>query len=158
MEEETMKIQIYAMRTTVGQEKATADMIAARAKNFSLPVHAIFVPSDIRGYIFVEAHGGKPTLERVKSGVKHVRGIVGKEVDISEIEQFFTPKPSVTGMEVGDVIELIAGPFRGERARITRIDEGKEEITVELLESTVPIPVTVRGDSVKVIQKKEESK
>ncbi|MEM2192782.1 MAG: transcription elongation factor Spt5 [Candidatus Hadarchaeales archaeon] len=158
MEEETMKAQIYALKTTVGQEKTTADMIAARASNFNLPVHAIFVPSDIKGYIFIEAKGGKPTLERVRSGVKHARGIVSGEVNISEIEQFFTPKPSVTGMEVGDVVELIAGPFRGERARITRIDEGKEEITVELLESTVPIPVTVRGDTVKVIQKKEESK
>ena len=59
-------------------------------------------------------------------------------------------------MEVGDIIELTSGPFRGERARIIRIDEGKEEITVELFEATVPIPVTVRGDFVKVIQKKEK--
>lgn len=156
-EAEVHRSQIFALRTTVGQEKATADMIAARAKNFNLPVLAIFVPSDISGYIFIEAKGGRPTIERVRSGIKHARGIVGGEVGISQIEQFFTPRPSVTGMGVGDIVELITGPFRGERARIARIDEDKEEVTVELLESTVPIPVTVRGDSVKVIQKKEES-
>jgi len=62
----------------------------------------------------------------------------------------------VTGMEAGDIVELIAGPFRGEKARIMRIDQSKEEITVELFEATVPIPVTVRGDHVKVIEKKEK--
>jgi transcriptional antiterminator NusG len=35
------------------------------------------------------------------------------------------------------------------------IDEGKEEITVELFEAMVPIPVTVRGDSVRVLEKEE---
>jgi transcriptional antiterminator NusG len=66
------------------------------------------------------------------------------------------PKPVVAGMETGNIVELTSGPFKGEKARIMRIDETKEEITVELLEATVPIPVTVRGDHVKVIQKEEE--
>jgi len=61
-------------------------------------------------------------------------------------------------MEIGDVVEMVSGPFRGERARIIKLDEGKEELTVELFEATVPIPVTVRGDAVKIIQKKEEVK
>jgi transcriptional antiterminator NusG len=61
-------------------------------------------------------------------------------------------------MEVGDVVELIAGPFRGSKARIMRIDQSKEEVTVELFEAIVPIPVTVRGDHVKVIEKKEKEK
>jgi transcriptional antiterminator NusG len=53
----------------------------------------------------------------------------------------------------GDVIELIAGPFKGEKARVQKIDESKEEITVELFEAMVPIPVTVRGDHVRVLEK-----
>jgi transcriptional antiterminator NusG len=79
--------------------------------------------------------------------------LVSGEVPFDEIEHFLVPKPAVAGMEVGDIVELISGPFRGERARIIRIDEAKEEITVELFEATVPIPVTVRGDYVKVIEK-----
>jgi transcriptional antiterminator NusG len=50
-------------------------------------------------------------------------------------------------------VELVAGPFKGEKARVQKIDESKEEITVELFEATVPIPVTVRGDSVRVLEK-----
>ncbi|HDD56956.1 MAG TPA: transcription elongation factor Spt5, partial [Thermoplasmatales archaeon] len=38
----------------------------------------------------------------------------------------------------------------------THIDDTKEEITVELFDSVVPIPITVRGDQVRVVRKKEE--
>ncbi|MFA5416694.1 MAG: transcription elongation factor Spt5, partial [Methanoregula sp.] len=36
---------------------------------------------------------------------------------------------------------------------VKRVDSGKEEITVELYESVVPIPITVRGDNVRVVEK-----
>ncbi len=153
--EEALKPAIYAIRTTIGQEKNTADMIVTRTKNFKLPIKAVLAPPGIRGYVFVEAVG-KTSVERARVGIKHGKGLVAGEVPIEQIEQFLVPKPTVTGIEIGDIVELISGPFRGERARVMRLDEGKEEITVELFEATVPIPVTVRGDSIKVIQKKEK--
>ena len=153
--EEVQKPTIFAIRTTIGQEKSTADMLVTRAKNFKLPLKAVFAPPGIRGYVFVEAVG-KSSVERARVGIKHGKGMIAGEVPMDQIEQFLVPKPSIISMEVGDIVELISGPFRGERARIIRLDEGKEEITVELFEATVPIPVTVRGDSVKVIEKKEK--
>jgi transcriptional antiterminator NusG len=39
---------------------------------------------------------------------------------------------------------------------VKRIDTGKEEITVELYESVLPIPITVRGDNVRVVDKGED--
>jgi transcription termination/antitermination protein NusG len=53
---------------------------------------------------------------------------------------------------------MSAGPFRGETAKVTHIDDTKEEITVELFESVVPIPITVRGEQVRVVKRKEEEK
>ncbi len=153
--EEAQKPAIFAIRTTIGQEKNTADMIVTRTKNFKLPIKSVLAPPGIRGYVFVEAVG-KTSVERARVGIKHSKGLVGGEVPLAQIEQFLVPKPTVTGIEIGDIVELISGPFRGERARVMRLDEGKEEITVELFEATVPIPVTVRGDSIKVIQKKEK--
>jgi len=153
--EEVQKPAIFAVRSTIGQEKNTADMIFTRAKNSNLPIKAVLAPPGIRGYVFVEATG-KSTVEQARVGIKHARGIVSGEIPMGEVEHFLVPKPVVVGMEVGDIVELTSGPFRGERARIIRIDEPKEEVTVELFEATVPIPVTVRGDFVKVIQKKEK--
>lgn len=153
--EDVQKPAIFAIRTTIGQEKNTADMIVTRANNFQLPIKTVLAPPGIKGYVFVEAVG-KSSVERARVGIKHAKGMVTGEVPIDQISQFLVPKSAITGIEVGDIVELISGPFRGERARITRLDEGKEELTVELFEATVPIPVTVRGDSVKVIQKKEK--
>jgi len=39
---------------------------------------------------------------------------------------------------------------------VKRVDELHEEITVELFEAMVPIPVTVRGDNVRVLRKEDE--
>ncbi len=36
-----------------------------------------------------------------------------------------------------------------------KVDESHEELTIELFEAMVPIPVTVRGDSVRVLSKEE---
>jgi len=74
---------------------------------------------------------------------------------LEEIEHYLTPKALVSGIVEGDIVELVAGPFKGEKARVQHIDEGKEEITVELFEALVPIPVTVKGDNVRVIGKEQ---
>ncbi|MCK5112046.1 MAG: transcription elongation factor Spt5, partial [Thermoplasmatales archaeon] len=66
------------------------------------------------------------------------------------------PASAVAKITEGDTVEMVAGPFRGEKAKITHIDYAKEEITVELLDSMVPIPITVRGEQVRVIKRKIE--
>ena len=55
----------------------------------------------------------------------------------------------------GDIVEIIAGPFKRENAKVMRINKQKEEIVVELLESAVPIPITVKMDAVKVIRRED---
>ena len=55
----------------------------------------------------------------------------------------------------GDVVRIIAGPFKGEKAKVTRLNLQKAEVVLELLEAAVAIPITLGLDSVKVIGKKE---
>ncbi len=62
----------------------------------------------------------------------------------------------MSGFEPGDIVELIAGPFKGEKAKVVRVDEAKDEIVVELIGSIVPIPVTVRGEYVRLISKRQK--
>lgn len=73
--------------------------------------------------------------------------------NIGEVEHFLSPAGSVIGINEGAIIELISGPFKGEKARVKRVDVAKEEITLELFEAMVPIPITVRGDHVRVLSK-----
>ena len=53
----------------------------------------------------------------------------------------------------GDLIELIAGPFKSEKAKVANIDKDKNEITVELIDAAVPIPVIVKGDDIRILKR-----
>jgi transcriptional antiterminator NusG len=61
----------------------------------------------------------------------------------------------VADITEGDIVEIINGPFKGEKARVKQIDASKEEITVELFEAMVSIPVTIKGDVVRVIERED---
>ena len=148
----TARQSMLAVKTSIGHEKTVADSIASRAKPKPVGVFAILSPATIRGYVFVEAMNTDGLRDLIK-GVRRTRGIVKGETTFGEIEHFLTPKPIVSGIVEGDIVELIAGPFKGEKARVQQIDESKEEITVELFEAMVPIPVTIRGDHVRVLEK-----
>jgi len=94
-------------------------------------------------------------VEQAIQGVPHARSVIKGASSFAEIEHFLTPKPAVVGISEGAIVELISGPFKGEMARVKRVDSAKEEITVELFEAMVPIPITVRGDHVRVLSKEE---
>ncbi|ARS89114.1 transcription elongation factor Spt5 [Natrarchaeobaculum aegyptiacum] len=142
---------IYAVKTTASQEQTVADMIINREEP---EVHAALAPDSLTSYVMVEADDHN-VIERVLEDIPHARSIVPGESDISEVEHFLSPKPDVEGIAEGDIVELIAGPFKGEKAQVQRIDEGKDQVTVELYEATVPIPVTVRGDQIRVLDSDE---
>ncbi|MFC3957995.1 transcription elongation factor Spt5 [Halovivax cerinus] len=142
---------IFAVKTTASQEQTVADMIINREEP---EVHAALAPDSLTSYVMVEADNNA-VLERVLEDIPHARTIVPGESDISEVEHFLSPKPDVEGIAEGDIVELIAGPFKGEKAQVQRIDEGKDQVTVELYEATVPIPVTVRGDQIRVLDSDE---
>jgi transcriptional antiterminator NusG len=142
---------IYAVKTTASQERTVADMIMNREM---ADIHAALAPDSLTSYVMVEADDSG-IIERVLEDIPHARGIIPGESDISEVEHFLSPTPDVEGIAESDIVELIAGPFKGEKAQVQRIDESKDQVTVELYEATVPIPVTVRGDQIRVLDSQE---
>jgi len=142
---------MFAVKTTASQERTVADMIANREEP---DIHAVLAPESLTSYVMVEADD-QSIISRVLEEIPHARSMVPGESDISEVEHFLSPKPDVEGIAEGDIVELIAGPFKGEKAQVQRIDEGKDQVTVELYEATVPIPVTVRGDQIRVLDSEE---
>ncbi len=148
---------IFTVKTQVGQERNVAEMLAGKlrkTKPQDNPVVSILAPQELRGYLFVEATDEEKLKELIKP-ISYARSMLEGDVPFSEVEHFLTPVSAVAKIQEGDIVELVAGPFRGEKAKVTRIDDAKEEITVELFEALVPIPITVRGENVRVLQRKE---
>ncbi len=143
---------VLAIKTSRGYEREVADTLLARAEEKPDVVFALLVPAALRGYVFAEGMSFEGVREMLK-GIRKARGLVDGETTLKEVEPLLVPRITVEGFVEGAIVELIAGPFKGEKARVKKIDQGKEEITVELIEAVVPIPVTVRGDHVRMLER-----
>ena len=150
---------IMVLKTQIDQERSVADTLYLKAvaeaqSNSTKPrdIYAILSPAGLRGYVFVEGMNTDRLLEKTRD-IKKARSFIDGETDIEEVGPYLIPMSAVVGIVEGDIVELVNGPFKGEKARVQQIDSAKEEITVELIEAMVPIPVTVKGDSVRVIEK-----
>jgi transcriptional antiterminator NusG len=156
-EEEKTSTAVFAVRTTAGQEKNVANLIEARVKMDKLQIEAVLVPELLKGYVFIEADGPH-SVEKAIAGIRHVRSRVPGVVTFSEVERYIVVKPVIEELDEEDLVEVVGGPFKGMRAKITRVDKTKEEVTLELLEATFTLPITVHADYVKLVEKakKEE--
>jgi len=127
-------------------------MIASKVETNKLPIKAVFVPEMLKGYVFVESEGPH-FVEQAIGGIKHVRSRVPGLVSFSEVERYIVVKPVIEELNIDDLVEVVGGPFKGMRAKITRIDKTKAEVTLELLEATFTLPITVHADYVRLVEK-----
>ena len=149
--------KIYALKTTANKERKVVDDIVKLLKDHpEFDIKSIMAPDELRGYVLIETPDEYARMEQIVRLIPNARAVVKGETSFAEVEHFLEPKAAVAGIDEGTIVELIAGPFKGEKAVVKRVDAGKEEITVELYESMVPIPITVRGDKVRVIEKAQE--
>ncbi|MFX1319745.1 MAG: transcription elongation factor Spt5 [Promethearchaeota archaeon] len=151
MAEETTNI--YIVRTTIGQEKGIAHVISGRVSKRQVDLKAILVPEPLKGYIFIEARSPRE-VELAIAGIPHIKGIIPGKILIDEIEHILVPRPPTEDLEIGAIVEITGGPFKGERARVMRIDTSKDEITLELFEAPSPIPVKVHADFLRIVERR----
>ncbi|HIH77827.1 MAG TPA: transcription elongation factor Spt5 [Halobacteria archaeon] len=144
-------LNIYIVKTIAGEEKNVADLMLLKINTMSKTgIASILVPDKLKGYFMVEG-AVLEEIEEIIKDIPHAKGVIKGEVPLSEIEPFLIPQPSTARVRVGDIVEIINGPFKGEKAKVKKVDMNKEEITVEFFESMVIIPVTVKGSSIRVI-------
>lgn len=142
---------IYTVKTVVGRENIVLDSLASKTKSQSLNIQVLVHPEEIKGYIFIE--GDVKDIEKALQMVPHVRGLIKTPIDIKEIQRFLEPRTVEVELDKGDVVEIIGGPFKGERGKVVRYDKTKRETTIEPLEFDIPIPVTVSVEFIKLIEK-----
>jgi transcriptional antiterminator NusG len=142
---------IFAVRVTLGREETVMDKVTQATKRFGYKVYSTFLPKDVRGYIFIEAESMDDIRIAIR-GINNARGVVERPVDIKEVEKFLEAKPIEIKISKGDLVEIVSNPFRGEKAKVIRIDPVKREVTVEMVEAAVPIPMTLPIEAVRLIR------
>jgi transcription elongation factor SPT5 len=146
----TSDSKFFAIRTTGGQEHIVANILQNKINAKSLGIRSILALDNFKGYIIVEAQDSNVAYEAL-SGIRHARGQIRGELPFKDIEGYLIKKPVVSELSVDDTVEVIAGPFKAMKAKITRVDYEKQEATVVLLDSPYQIPVTVDANYLKKI-------
>jgi len=148
--------KFFAIRTTGGQEYVVLKLLENRIAVKKLVIQSILVLENLKGYIVIEATDANVVYETL-TGVRHVRGQIRGELQFKDIEGYLVKKPTVTELMIDDIVEIIGGPFKGMKAKITRVDYEKEEVTIILLDAPYQLPVTVDANYLKLVQKASQN-
>jgi len=151
LSEQRPRTSLYAVKVTGGQERNVARMLADKVKVEKLPIAAILSPAELKGYIIVEA-STPHVVEELIRGMRHTRERIQGVINPSEVGHYLETRPVVEGLEVGALVEVVAGPFKGMRAKVMRVDEAKEEVIIEILEASFTLPITVHADYVREVK------
>jgi len=145
---------IFIIKVTTNKEERALDMIAERVQKKNINVFSVSRPHGLRGYILLEAED-RESAEEAAYDLPYVKGIIGKTISYEEIKNMIEPSAESISIKEGDIVEMIAEPFKKEKAKVIRIDKQKEEVVVSLLGAAVPLPVTIKLDNVRVIRREE---
>jgi len=152
-EEQTeLQTTIFALRTTANREDQVLEFLSSNIEQKGYNVYSIIRPHGMRGYIFIEAEN-KEEAKRATKGIPYAKNILDKEVSFSEIDHMLEQTKKERDIRKNDIAEIISGPLKPQKAKITRVDKEKQEVVVELLEAAVPIPITLNIDAIKVIRR-----
>ena len=146
---------IFIIKVTTNKEDRALELISDKIHKKDLNVYSLARPNGLRGYIFLEAED-RDSAEEAAYNLPYVKGIIGKTVSYEEIKNMIEPILEEINIEKGDIVEIIGEPFKKEKAKVTRIDNQKEEVVVSLLGAVVPLPVTLKLDNVRVIRREED--
>jgi transcriptional antiterminator NusG len=140
--------KLYAVRTIAGRELDVTLIIETRTRDENLPIYSIVASPLIKGAIIVESPAAYHVSNAIQ-GLRYAKGLVPGILDPNEVERIIKPKAVVETLKPGDIVEIIAGPFKGMKAQVVRTNPAKNEVVLNVLEVEYPLQVTVPGDSVK---------
>jgi transcriptional antiterminator NusG len=172
----SVKSFVNIVKTGIGSEMRVAKDMHARLSGARTllsvkdEVFSILNSNRLRGYLLVESSaqhhvekligrtGGKDRKSRsaiLSTPLKNAKTVLDGDAPLRDILPYLEPKAVTSGIEVGCIVEIITGAFKGEKARVVSVAESKEEVSMELYEADIPMTLNMRGDHVRVIERVE---
>ena len=149
--------EFFIVRSTPNREEQFMDAIYKYlSTKEDTGIYAVFKPESVKGYIFVEAENLTKVVDAFR-GIPNSKGVLRQPISFEELEKYFDKNAEKIVVNQRDIVEVIAGPFKGDQGRVTRIVPGKDEIIIEPLNSPVPIPITLSTDDIRVIESANDS-
>lgn len=80
-----------------------------------------------------------------------------KELSFDEVLGIIKKKKEEVVINIGDIVRVLSGPFKGENATVKSVNKDKGEVSVMFLDSAVPISVAINISDVEVIKGGEQN-
>ena len=155
----SIQSRFFAVKTTGGQEQNVAKFVGNRLErdesSIKSPIRSIVVIESLKGYVFFEAPNAQVVSDAI-SGFKHVKNMIPGIVPYEDIEKFLITRSIVSEISINDVVEITSGPFKNMRAKITRVEAGRSEVTILLLDAPYQLPVTVDVNGIRIVEKSRD--
>ena len=152
MSEQERTSPIFPVKTTGGQEKTVATFVAKRAIQKNKPIYAVLALDTWKGYVLFESATSQAVDESIQ-GFKHVRSKIPGMMQYQDIDKFLVVKSMVAELNEGDTVEIVSGPFKSMRAKITRLEKEKQEVTVILLDTAYQMPISLDAAYLKLVER-----
>jgi transcriptional antiterminator NusG len=146
---------LYVVKVTTNKEDKAIELIADRVNSKNINIFSIVRPHGLKGYIFLESPD-RDNAEEAIFNLPYIKGILPKQIVYEEIKSMLEPVIADINIEKGDIVEGIAEPLKKEKAKVIRVDKTKGEAVVLLLGATVPIPMTIKLDNIRVIRRESD--
>ena len=146
----------FIIRVTIGREMQALERLESQLVRVT-GISSIIKPYSLKGYLIVEADS-KDSVSGLIYNIKHIRGVMNKELSKEEALKTIEKKKQKIEINIGDVVKVLSGPFKGETATVKSVNKEKEELTVMFLESAVPINVNIKIADVSTIKSESDSR
>ncbi|GBF08796.1 transcription elongation factor Spt5 [Aeropyrum pernix] len=143
--------RFYAILVTSGAEVNVATIIAERARALGLDIRSIIVPPRIKGYVILEAHDPGDVYDATR-GLRHVKRRRPLILKFEEVKKLVKPEVEIPALKPGQVVEIVAGAFKGMKARVIDVNQSKGQVTVSLLEPLFRATATIPIDEVRPVE------
>lgn len=150
--EDDSKSKLFAVKTAIGREEETAELVNNQNDYNGLSLKSIVVSPETEGYIYVEADDVTDVLRATKN-VRLARKVLETPASEEDIDNIMTPRPQVAKVSYGASVLITDGDFKGEEGKIENITHAEGVATVKLSTTVVPVSVTVNLEQVLPVEK-----
>ncbi|MCW1301945.1 MAG: transcription elongation factor Spt5 [Candidatus Parvarchaeota archaeon] len=153
--ERTEEPHYFIVRVTIGREMQVFERLKSQIPKEG-GIYSLMKPYNLKGYIIVEARDVE-SVQKLIYNIKHVRGIIRKEISLGEVLRSVKRKEQTVSINIGDIVKVLSGPFKGETASVKSINKERGEVGVMFLESAVPISVNIKISDVMVTKTEDQN-
>ncbi|MEM3948303.1 MAG: KOW motif-containing protein, partial [Zestosphaera sp.] len=96
---------------------------------------------------------GHHIVHNVATAIEHVKGRAMGSLTEDEVERLIKVTSPLEELHPGDVVEVISGPFKGLKAQVVSVNLIRKTVTLNILEASFKMEVTLPADDVKPAKK-----